>query len=145
MHLNKKINTSFLGYFRFCTATAIEIQEFFSDSDFRARTKIDHDADVEFSTLTKETINGVKTGSCFSRLNSFHVIGGFPPDLLHDFLEGSLVYGFGLMMNNLIRTDFTFDYFIESINSFKYSRVDQKSKLSKSPFTKFALDTKKGK
>lgn len=35
-------------------------------------------------------------------LKYFNIIDGFPLDLMHDFLEGVLVYNFGMMMKCLI-------------------------------------------
>ena len=83
--------------------------------------------------------------NCFERLSFFNVINGFPPDLMHDYLEGTLVYNFGFLMNRLIKNNIlSFDKFINVLNDFKYERKDKKNKISKNQFTKFALTTPKG-
>ena len=65
---------------------------------------------------------------------------------MQDFLEGTLVYNFGYLMKSLVKNNvLNFDYFIQTLNDFEYSRLDKKSKLGNNQFTKFALETKKGK
>jgi hypothetical protein len=63
---------------------------------------------------------------------------------MHDFLEGTLVYSFGLLMNQLVQNSFTFEFFLDSLNAFNYQRIDKRNKIGKNPFSKFALQTKKG-
>lgn len=102
---------SILDYCRFCYGTdakhVTSIQTHFNDSDFSKRTVESHRDDVEWNKQVNPNntghTNGVKSDNCFGELESFNVIDGFPPDLMHDFLEGVLVYQFGFMMNSLIK------------------------------------------
>lgn len=61
----------------------------YKHTHFFERTIKDHADDVQFSQLTKESINGVKSKNCFETLKHFSVVNGFPPDIMHDFLEGT--------------------------------------------------------
>lgn len=77
---------------RFCMAKREEIQhKEVRTGSFQPRTKENHDRHVKEVQLdsTKAQEYGVK-GSCplSESLEHFHVVNGFPPDLLHDLLEG---------------------------------------------------------
>jgi len=45
--------------------------------------------------------NGVKSNNCFSELRFFDLICSQPPDLMHDFLEGTLVYNLKCLLEDL--------------------------------------------
>lgn len=77
---------------RFCLATRQEIQDTeIRSGHFSLRTKQDHDRHIaevqQDAQMSKQY--GVK-GSCplSNFLEHFHVVDGFPPDILHDLLEG---------------------------------------------------------
>ena len=71
----------------------------------------------------------IKEPSCFSKLNHFHVVHGFPPDLTHDLFEG---FAIDLTTNVVV-------YFVQeghlslrelndAIEQFDYSESDKKNK-----------------
>jgi hypothetical protein len=94
---------------------------------------------------TDENINGVRRSNAFVKLTHFNILEGFPPDIMHDFLEGTLVYNFGLIMNHFkSESIISLAQFNIALNSFKYGRID-KNRLKPDQFTIAAYDTPKGK
>jgi hypothetical protein len=73
------------GFCRFCYGNdeAANIQTHFHDSDFKARSADEHEADVNVAELIKTNIHGVKSHSCFRSLKHFDAIKSFPPDVLN--------------------------------------------------------------
>lgn len=91
---------------RFCMAKREEIQlKEVRTGTFQPRTKESHDRHVldvlEDSTMSQEY--GVK-GNCSLTLSleHFHVVDGYPPDLLHDLLEGVVPLELALCLKGLI-------------------------------------------
>ncbi len=77
---------------RFCMGTRTEVQHTeVGSSNFETRTKDTHDRHVkevkQDPSLSK--LYGVR-GSCplTDALQHFHAVTGYPPDILHDLLEG---------------------------------------------------------
>jgi len=134
-----------VGYCRFCYGTDDEadIQTHFHDSDFVARNHEAHAADVYSTQITNNKTYGVKSSNCFNTLKHFNVIDGFPPDCMHDFLEGTLPKSFGLLWNILAKKKLTsYAILSEKLNSFKYGRIDKKNKVP-AIFTNRPDDSKK--
>ncbi|CAF1050796.1 unnamed protein product [Brachionus calyciflorus] len=127
------------GYCRFCYASFEDTQNCFRDECFVPRTLEKHLDDV-----IKQK-NGVKKSNCFEELEHFNVINGLPPDSMHNFLEGVLVYDFGLLMNYLNRTGtLTVNDLNQSLENFEYSRIDKKNKVPSIIFTNNSLKTNYG-
>lgn len=80
---------------RFCNATRNQIQSFeVGDGEFSPRTQASHGSDVQHVTQeASQSQSGVK-GDCVLRekLQYFHTVTGFPPDILHDLFEGVVPY-----------------------------------------------------
>ena len=133
------IRTSFLSNFdspivnrccRFCMAKRDEIQEKeVSSGHYILRSKEDHDRQVseveQDPNMTKEY--GVKGGCALSvHLEHFHVVDGFPPDILHDLLEGIVPFELSLGLYNLIKKGyFTLDTLNNAIKQFPYTFNDK--------------------
>ncbi|CAF0799181.1 unnamed protein product [Brachionus calyciflorus] len=127
------------GYCRFCYGDIEFIQENFKDSDFKKRTPEEYEKDLT------EKQNGIKTKCAFNQLSYFHCINGLPPDIMHNFLEGVLVYEFGLLMNYLNSIKFlSVKELNESLEKFNYNRNDLKNKIPNNHFTSTSLKTKYG-
>lgn len=125
--------------------SATDVQLYFKDSQFIKRTIESHKNDLRLSVILELPQNGVKIDNCFNELLYFNIIDGFPPDLMHDFLEGVLVYNFGFMMNHLNdKNILNFELFEKELNEFKYSRLEKKNTIPKGIFTKFSYKTPKG-
>lgn len=91
---------------RFCMATQEGIQHAEVQSGaFQQRTKenLDHQVQEVLQDETMAPEYGVKR-SCLlcNSLEYFHVINGFPPDLLHDLLEGIVPFELALCLKALI-------------------------------------------
>lgn len=88
-----------------------------------------HDRHVQ-NVLESETpanIFGVK-GTCVlsESLQHFHPISGFPPDLLHDLLEGTVPVELALCLKEMIRLKlFSLDHLKDRIASFQYKHTDK--------------------
>lgn len=129
---------------RFCLATRDDIQvKEVRSGFFEMRTKEKHQQHVQDvqqdSTLTVQY--GVKN-SCplIDNLKHFHAIGGFPPDLLHDLLEGIVPVEMALCLEDLIGKHY---FSLESLNGaikqfpYKFSdRTDQPQPIPQSFATK---------
>jgi hypothetical protein len=109
------------------------------------RNAIDHEYDIQVALATNDNINGVRRSNAFVKLTHFNMLEGFPPDIMHDFLEGTLVYNFGLIMKHFkSESILPFSQLNIDLNSFKYGRTD-KNRLKPDQFTIAAYDTPKGK
>ena len=79
---------------RTCIASAEEIQVALCEESCQLRTIDEHDLHCRMLLLNTSLsehfskIYGVKFRSIFNELKYFHVIGGLPPDIMHDLLEG---------------------------------------------------------
>lgn len=137
---------------RFCMASRRDIQEHeVSSGYFPLRTRVDHDQHVhavqQDGQLAREY--GVKR-SCplTDSLQFFHVIGGYPPDILHNLLEGIIPCEVSLCLKDLIKKKFfTLEMLNAAIKDFPYANsVVRKSFLLKlfPKILSVAMDTKTG-
>lgn len=131
---------------RFCMATSEQFQkDGVKNEQFVKRTKGSHDLHVQ-NVLQDKSLSsqfGVK-GDCVlqNSLDYFHPITGFPPDLLHDLLEGIVPVELALCIKELIREKyFTIEYFNQRIASFPYQHTDKINKPHPVPKTFMARGT----
>lgn len=80
---------------RTCLGSEEEIQSNFSHASFITRTKEMHEdhcklIGIESLEQHYSKLYGINHRSIFNDLKYFHVIGGLPPDIMHDILEGIL-------------------------------------------------------
>ena len=115
---------------RFCMATRSDIQDKdVSSATFEPRTKETHNRQVQEvhqdPTLAREY--GVKRGCVLTdSLEHFHVISGYPPDILHDLLEGVVPAELALCISDLIsKKYFTLETLNHAIKSFAYVFSDK--------------------
>lgn len=131
---------------RFCLATLDQFQSHeVAEGEFSLRTKVTHDLHVQnVSSRNGESNCGVK-GDCVlkQKLQYFHPITGFPPDILHDLLEGIVPVELALCIQKMIRLKhFTLDYLNSKIESFPYQhtdKVDRPKPISKTYTTKMTI------
>ena len=96
---------------------------------FHLRDKNSHDRHVQEvrkdSSLSQNS--GVKEQCPLTKsLKHFHVVKGYPPDILHDVLEGIVPVEVSLCLTDLIaKKYFTLDMLNEAIRSFKYMFTDK--------------------
>lgn len=115
---------------RFCMATWQEIQDYeVRSGHFCLRTKQDHDRHVrevqQDAQMAKQY--GVK-GSCplSVHLEHFHVVDGFPPDILNDLLEGIIPSELCLCIQDFIKKKFfTLEMMNHAIKDFPYTHSDK--------------------
>lgn len=115
---------------RFCMAKREEIQlKEVRTGTFQPRTKESHDRHVldvlEDSTMSQEY--GVKGNIPLTvSLEHFHVVDGYPPDLLHDLLEGVVPLELALCLKGLIsKAYFTLEVLNAAIKQFPYAFSDR--------------------
>ena len=78
---------------RTCLAVDFDIQNKFSDFQFKHRTREDHDDQCKGMAMEQlkkhfSWLYGLNHNSVLNELKHFHVICGLPPDIMHDLLEG---------------------------------------------------------
>ncbi len=114
---------------RFCMVKRSEIQQKdVLSGGFEHRTKQNHDRQVEEvlkdPNLTKQY--GVKGRCVLNELDHFHSVTGFPPDILHDLLEGVIPVEMALCLNALINKKYiTLEYVNRMIKQFPYQFMDK--------------------
>ncbi len=123
---------SFSGQYvcRFCTAQKVDIQsKDVQSGDFVLRTKEIHDADVKSALETETNCFGVKRACVLTEnLNHFHVSTGYPPDLVHNLLEGVVPFELAHCFSVLISKNY---FNLECLNTrilkFPYKWSDKKN------------------
>lgn len=115
---------------RFCMASRSDAQrQEVHSGAFQLRDRHTHNMQVQ-QTLHDPTSGkntGVK-GLCplTAKLEFFHVIGGYPPDALHDLLEGIVPIELCLCIAELVAKKYiTLELVNEAIRSFPYSYTDK--------------------
>lgn len=115
---------------RFCMVTRSQMQEYeVCSGTFEPRTKHTHNQQVEEvrqdTTLSRQY--GVKRGCVFSeKLEYFHVVQGYPPDILHDLLEGVVPVELSLCIADLIsKRYFKLEDLNNAIRTFPYDLSDK--------------------
>jgi len=129
---------------RFCMASRIDTQhQEVRSGAFQLREREKHNRHVQ-ETL-QDPNSGRNTGvrsQCplTANLEHFHVIGGYPPDILHDVFEGIVPIELSLCLKDLIAKKYiTLDVLNEAIRSFPYTfadKTDQPQLISKTFSTK---------
>ena len=120
------------NYFcRYCTAqqNSFQLQE---ASEFQLRTKEAHSEHISL-VQESETLNnycGVKKPDVLTEnLKYFHVLEGYPPDVLHDFFEGIVPFELALCLKDLIAKKYiTVDSLNEALATFDYQHSDKRDK-----------------
>lgn len=124
---------------RFCTATIDQIQSHeVSDGEFSVRTKASHDHDLNVVKQGEKVSQRGVQGDCVlnQRLEYFHTVTGFPPDVLHDLSEGIVPVELALCIRKMIRSKyFTLQYLNKRIASFPYQHTDNVDRPQRIPKT----------
>ena len=114
-------------------------------NDFQLRSVDQHNLFLEELKQggNLKSVKGVKSECVLGKhLLFFHPITGFPPDLLHDLLEGVIPVELSLCLKNLISKRFiTFDELNDCITSFPYKYEDKVNKPHKIPKASFEKGT----
>ncbi|RXN38661.1 sterile alpha motif domain-containing 3-like protein [Labeo rohita] len=115
---------------RFCMAGSVDAQQQEVCSGFyQLRDKDSHDRQVQEVRNNPELSRtyGVK-GACplTENLDHFHVVTGYPPDIMHDVFEGVVPIELSLCLTDLIgKTYFTLDVLNHAIKYFNYTFADK--------------------
>ncbi|RXN31607.1 sterile alpha motif domain-containing 3-like protein [Labeo rohita] len=115
---------------RFCMAGSGDAQQQEVCSGFyQLRDKDSHDRQVQEVRNNPELSRtyGVK-GACplTENLDHFHVVTGYPPDIMHDVFEGVVPIELSLCLTDLIgKTYFTLDVLNHAIKNFNYTFADK--------------------
>lgn len=121
---------------RTCLALDSDIQSKFNHCDFLLRRKEDHDtqcAAMEVNALRKHFswLYGINHNSILNSLKHFHVVGGLPPDIMHDLLEGVIPDVICAVLLHFLReTFFTLDEFNFIVQNFYYGHAHVRDKPS---------------
>ncbi|XP_041951021.1 uncharacterized protein LOC121711457 isoform X1 [Alosa sapidissima] len=115
-----------------------------ADGTFNMRTMTSHDLNAQNVLCGDGTPEcGVKADCVFRQsLRHFHPITGFPPDILHDLLEGIVPVELPLCLQEMIRLKyFTLDFLNTKICTFPYKGTDKSDKPKPIPKTFMAKKT----
>ncbi|XP_026116308.1 uncharacterized protein LOC113094884 [Carassius auratus] len=122
---------------RFCSASRRDIQtNEVRGGLFPLRTKLTHEANVLEVQQNQhvQNVNGVKRDCVLNKLNYFHTVTSFPPDFLHDLLEGIVPFELSLCLKKLISDKyFTLDELNSAIQNFPYLFSDKTNRPNKIP------------
>lgn len=115
---------------RFCLASSRDAQQQEVCSGFfQLRNKDSHDRQVQVvreDTALTQTYSVKRACPLTENLKHFHVVTGYPPDILHDLFEGIVPTELSLCLKNLIsKRYFTLDTFNQSIRQFNYTFTDK--------------------
>ena len=90
---------------RWCMAVRSEIGDFKREKMLRLRNMETHQYHLKAALVNTSLglVYGVKSACPFSILQSFQVLEGFPPDIMHDCLEGIVPLTMKLVLKHLIR------------------------------------------
>ncbi|XP_034546085.1 uncharacterized protein LOC117817472 isoform X1 [Notolabrus celidotus] len=120
---------------RFCLASRSDIQSCSVQSgSFLLRTKESHNENLYMLRENEKlkSIDGVKRDCVLNRLSYFHCITGFPPDLLHDLLEGIVPLELCLCLKKFIgKKYFTLHHLNTVIQRFPYKFSDKTNRPQK--------------
>ncbi len=103
---------------------------------FPLRSKLTHEANVLEVQQNQhvQNVNGVKRDCFFNKLTYFHTVTSFPPDFLHDLLEGIVPFELSLCLKKLISDKyFTLDELNSAIQNFPYLFSDKTNRPNKIP------------
>lgn len=117
---------SFSGFYicRFCVGQRSQFEE----SEVRAgvfpvRTKQQHELDIQDALTSGSHCHGFKKHSAVTqRLSQFHVTTGYPPDVLHDLLEGIVPPELALRIDTFMKKKYFMRNSTTSSNSFHTNR-----------------------
>ncbi len=106
---------------------------------YTLRTKDAHDRQIQEvkQDPSQVALYGVK-GECvlIESLKYFHAVDGFPPDILHDFLEGVVPFELYLCIQDLIKNKYiSLETLNQAIQEFPYSFSDKTDKPQPVPKT----------
>ena len=119
-----------------CTASGENLQQMFVEDQSLMRSIATQERDLRNIQRNKVHENGVKEASCLNELNYFNAVDGFPPDAMHDILEGTARQNLVLLMAHLKSTKaYTVELLNEDLRRFKYGRLDGENKVPNSLFT----------
>lgn len=137
---------------RFCLASLKDIQQHDVRSGaFILRTPELFDEAINvLNTTDASCVDGLKRACPLSRFAHFHPAKGFPPDFLHDVLEGIVPVELCICLSDLIaKKYFTLNDLNDRITSFPFQfsdKTNRPQKLQTSPKKELlvAMDTKTG-
>lgn len=125
---------------RFCSVTFENIQKLFREDPSLLRDEKTHDeqcAQVQTSRGKNATLStrfGVNSASPLNELKSFHVIGGMPPDCLHDVLEGFLAFTIKKLLKHILydaeEKKFSLDCINKAARDLDFDYIESKDKPS---------------
>ena len=116
---------------RFCMASYDEIKHHFAESDFLLRSNDLHLYHLEaIANLdANKAIYGVRDNCCLSVLPYFEVVNSFPPDAMHDVLEGIIPALLKALLSDFVNDKLiSIDEVNHGIDHLQYGQNDRKNK-----------------
>ena len=130
---------SFSGnyYCRFCLASNEIIQNSFIENELLLRNVESQSKCLnDLKTCKKLHVTGVKADCVLNDLENFELTENFPPDIMHDLLEGCIRQNLKLLMEYLAKEKlYSIDDLNKDLKNFKYGRIDGENKVPDSLFS----------
>jgi hypothetical protein len=129
-------NFSYGRVCRYCMATNSSLAELHCETKCQLRTPEGHSYHLKAIQLDKAltSVYGVKRVSCFSVVSGFSPVTFFPPDVMHDVLEGLMTVNIGVVLKSMIRRKvITVKAFNIRLANFKFGAADSVDKFSPLP------------
>ena len=114
---------------RFCMVDHGDIGKCLTESDVIMRNSANHTYHLEavIASESNKNMYGVQRSCAFSILPNFDLFKLFPPDIMHDFMEGVIPVTVQLILHNLVSQGYTTVYnFNESLRNLKLVRKENR-------------------
>jgi hypothetical protein len=121
---------------RYCMATKLSLRSIHCESQCILRTSEGHNYHLRAveSDPHLSAVYGVTGPSPFSSLSFFNPVTFFPPDILHDVLEGLVSINVAIVLKHLIRKKMlTVKGFNDRLSKFKFGKADALDKFGPLP------------
>ena len=121
---------------RYCMAEKSSLTKLHCESSCQLRTPEGHSYHIKAieSDKTLSSVYGVKGVSCFSFVTDFSPVTFFPPDVMHDVLEGLMTVNITVVLHSFIRRKIiTVKTFNQRLANFKFGQADSVDRFSPLP------------
>ena len=124
---------------RTCLATDQDIQTKFDDEEFIHRSPEHHAEICKLLSIKSlhchfSKIYGLNRDCLFNKLTHYHIVGGLPPDVMHDLLEGVVPLIICKVISKALENGKKRNFNLESLNhcirNFSYSQSEARDKPS---------------
>lgn len=121
---------------RYCMTTKMSLTNIYCEDQCTLRTLEGHLYHLQGIAGDKDlcSVYGVVNVSPFAELSLFNPVAFFPPDIMHDVLEGLIVINVGVVIKSLVQEKLlTIKQFNERLANFTFGAIDNSDKFGPLP------------